>query len=123
MNKAKIMIVDDEADFAETLADRLLMRGYDMHVLTSPEGTLRELEKIRPDVLLLDLRLPGISSTEIMKSVPQISPNTKVILLTGHLDLERKIEGLNLESFPCLIKPIDIKELTGIIDSLRTEHV
>lgn len=122
MSKAKVMIVDDEADFAETLAVRLRMRGYDMHVVTSPADTLLILEEIRPDVLLLDLRLPGISGVEILMTVPQICQDTNVILLTGHLDLERQIEGLRLDSFHYIMKPIDIKELIEKIDTLSRGH-
>ena len=122
MSKPRVMIVDDEAEFAGTLAVRLRMRGYEMHVVTAPCDTMRMLEEIRPDILLLDLRLPGISGVEILMSARQACPDTKVILLTGHLDLEQTIEGLRLDSFHYIMKPIDIKELIERMDALSPCH-
>ena len=122
MSKPKVMIVDDEAEFAGTLAERLLLRGYDMHVVTSPLDTMRRLGEIRPEILLLDLRMPGISGAEILISVRQLFPETKVILMTGQMDLEQTIDGLRLDSFQHIIKPVDISELMGKMDTLRASH-
>lgn len=122
MSKTKVMIVDDEADFASTLAERLRLRGYEVHVITSPLDTMQMLEEIRPDILLLDLRMPGISGTEILISARQVFPDIKVIMMTGHLDLEQKINGLSLDSIPHIVKPIDINELMKKMDALKTIH-
>jgi DNA-binding NtrC family response regulator len=122
MSKAKVMIVDDEVEFACTLAERLLLRGYDMHVVTSPLDTMQQLEEIRPEILLLDLRMPGISGVEILTSVRRIFPETKVILMTGQMDLEQTIDGLRLDSFQHIIKPVNISALIEKMDSLLTSH-
>jgi DNA-binding response OmpR family regulator len=119
MNKAMVMIVDDELDFANTLASRLRLRGYETHVVLSPDQTIKIAESLRPDVVLLDLRLPGISGVEILMTIRQHCPGTEVILLTGHLNLEQTIEGVRLDSFHCILKPFDITELVEKIDSVR----
>jgi DNA-binding response OmpR family regulator len=122
MNKAKVLIVDDEHDFAATLAERLRLRHYDAHVVTSPGDTLSLVDRMKPDVVLLDLNLPGISGIEILMTLRNISPEVEVILFTGHMDLARTIEGLRLDSFHFIIKPFDIQELIEKIDRVSVKH-
>lgn len=122
MKKTTVMIVDDEAEFAGTLAERLSLRGYNMHVVTSPVDTMPMLAEIKPDILLLDLRMPGVSGQEILLDVRQLFPEIKIILMTGHMDREQTIAGVKLDSFPYIIKPVDIKELMGKMDALRASH-
>jgi len=122
MNRARVMIVDDERDFAGTLAERLRLRGYETHMVLSPHETMALAEEIKPDVVLLDLKLPGISGIEILMMLRHMSPPVEVILLTGHLDHEQTIEGLRLDSFHFIMKPFDIKELTEKIDVVSGKH-
>ena len=123
MNKARILIVDDEHDFATTLAERLRLRSYDTHVVASHIETLALVEKIKPDVVLLDLNLPGISGIEILMTLRNFSPEVEVILLTGHMDLASTIEGLRLDSFHYIFKPFDIRELIEKIETVSGKHV
>lgn len=123
MNKARVMIVDDEHDFAATLAERLRLRSYNAHVVVSHSETLALVDKIKPDVVLLDLNLPGISGIEILMTLRNVYPEVEVILLTGHMDLASTIEGLRLDSFHYLIKPFDLQELIEKIDTVRKKHV
>jgi DNA-binding response OmpR family regulator len=123
MSATRVMIVDDERDFATTLAERLRIRGYEAHVIHAPHEAIATAEEIQPNVVLLDLKLPGISGIEILMTLRHMSPRTEVILLTGHLDPEDAIEGLRLDSFHYLMKPFDIKELTDKIDAVSRKHV
>ena len=123
MNKPRILIVDDERDFAETLAERLRLRSYDAHVVISQNETLALVDKIKPDVVLLDLNLSGTSGIEILMTLRNVSPGVEVILLTGHMNLARTIEGLRLDSFHFIFKPFDIQELIEKIDTLKGRHV
>lgn len=118
MSKATVLIVDDEQDFATTLAERLRLRSYNARVVTAPGETLALVDELRPDVVLLDLNLPGISGIEILMTLRNVSPEVEVILLTGHMDIARSIEGLRLDSFHYIFKPFDIQELTGKIDAV-----
>ena len=122
MSRATIMIVEDELDFAATLAERLRLRGYDAKIVDSPNDTIRLIEELAPDVVLLDLKLPGISGIEILMMIRNMFPSVEVILLTGHLDHERAIEGLRLDSFHYVMKPFDINELTEKIDIVSGKH-
>ncbi len=123
MKKARVLIVDDERDFAATLAERLRLRCYDAHCVASHTETLALVENLMPDVVLLDLNLPGISGIEILMTLKNAFPDVEVILLTGHMDLARTIEGLRLDSFHYIIKPFDIAELISRIDAVSAHHV
>ena len=122
MNKPRILIVDDERDFAETLAERLRLRSYDAHVVISQNETLALVDKIKPDVVLLDLNLSGTSGIEILMTLRNVSPGVEVILLTGHMNLARTIEGLRLDSFHYIFKPFDIQELIEKINTVSAKH-
>jgi len=122
MNKPRILIVDDERDFAETLAERLRLRSYDAHVVISQNETLALVDKIKPDVVLLDLNLSGTSGIEILMTLRNVSPEVEVILLTGHMNLARTIEGLRLDSFHYIFKPFDIQELIEKINTVSAKH-
>ncbi|MBA4371651.1 MAG: response regulator [Thermodesulfovibrio sp.] len=122
MNKIKVLIVDDEHDFAATLAERLCLRSYDARIVVNACETLSLIDKIKPDVVLLDLNLQGISGIEILMTLKNVSPEVEVILLTGHMDIARSIEGLRLDSFHYIFKPFDIRELTEKIDAVTAKH-
>lgn len=122
MSKARILIVDDERDFASTLAERLRLRGYDTRALFSAEETLHVVEEMKPDVILLDLKLPGIWGIEILMTIREMAPSTEVILSTGHLDLERTIEGVRLDAFNYIMKPFALSELIEKIEKAMEQH-
>jgi DNA-binding response OmpR family regulator len=122
MRKSKVMIVDDEVEFAATLAQRLSLRGYETRVVHAPGETLAAAEEMKPDVVLLDLKLKGVSGVELLMAIRAFFPGLEVILLTGHLDLENTIEGLRLDAFSLIMKPFDIAELTEKIDAVGKRH-
>lgn len=122
MNKARILIVDDEQDFASTLAERLRLRSYDVHVVISQNETIALVDKIKPDVVLLDLNLSGVSGIEILMTLRNVYPEVEVILLTGHMNLASTIEGLRLDSFHYIFKPFDIQELIEKINTVSAKH-
>lgn len=116
MNKTKVLVVDDEVEFASTLAERLQLRGYDTKSVYCAEDTFAAVKSEPPDVILLDLKMPGMSGIEILMTVRTFAPDIYVILLTGHMDVEKEIEGISLDLFDYIMKPIDIKELIQKIE-------
>jgi len=111
VNKTKVLVVDDEVQCASTLAERLQLRGYDAKSVFCAEDTFAIVKSEPPDEILLDLKMPGMSGTEILMTISTFAPDIYVILLTGHIDVEKEIEGLSLYNFDYIMKPIDIKEL------------
>lgn len=116
MNKTKVLVVDDEVEFASTLAERLQLRGYDAKSVFSAEETFSAVKSDPPDVILLDLKMPGMSGIEILMTIRTFAPDIYVILLTGHMDVEKEIEGISLDNFDYIMKPVDIKELIKKIE-------
>lgn len=116
MNKTKVLVVDDEVEFASTLAERLQLRGYDAKSVYCAEDTFAVVKSEPPDVILLDLKMPGMSGIEILMTVRTFAPDIYVILLTGHMDVEKEIEGISLDNFDYIMKPVDIKELIQKIE-------
>lgn len=115
--RRRVVIVDDEREFAATLARRLELRGYEATAFTTAEEALAAAGSAPPDVVLLDLRLPGMSGMELLMTLRQLVPGVRVVLLTGHLDHEARIEGLRLDSFPYLMKPVVMDQLLAKLEA------
>ena len=117
MTKARVLIVDDEREFATTLSERLRLRGYEARAAFTAEEALGSVGASAPDVVLLDLNLPGVRGVELLMTLRQLLPHGEIILLSGHLDLAEKIEGVRIDAFGLLLKPVEMSELTGKIDA------
>lgn len=106
-----VLLVDDERDFLDTLVKRLRKRKLIVHGVTSGETALEELKTNPADILILDVKMPGMSGLETLRRVKQEYPFMEVIMLTGHASMEVALEGMDLGAFDYLMKPIDIDEL------------
>lgn len=114
-NPAKVLVVDDERDFAATLSERLKMREMGAAVVTSGEEALRVVEEDEPEVILLDLKMPEINGVEMLRMIHQGHPHVPVIILSGAAT-EKDIQAcLGYGAFACLQKPVDFKELVDVI--------
>lgn len=113
MIRSKLLLVDDEKDFILALAERLRLRDYDVRVATNGEAALSEVQKERPDIVLLDLKMPGMSGLEILKKIKAGDPSIEVIMLTGSISIDGKSgeEGRRAGAADYMVKPIDIEDL------------
>ena len=111
MNGFKVLFVDDEIDFLETLLKRMKKRGVDVTGVGSGEEALSFLNTNQVDVVVLDVRMPGMDGIETLREIKRRHPLIEVIMLTGHANLEVAIEGMELGAFDYLMKPMDIDEL------------
>lgn len=116
---AKILLVDDEREFAQTLSERLLMRDLGSAVAYDGESALAMLEEDEPEVMILDLRMPGIDGIEVLRRVKQTRPEIEVIILTGHGTEEDRATCMALGAFAYLNKPVDIELLTETLRRAR----
>jgi two-component system, OmpR family, response regulator CpxR len=108
----KVLLVDDERDFVTTLSERLQMRDVEPAVVYSGEEALSLLEEEIPEVMVLDLKMPGIDGIEVLKKVKAAHPAVAVIILTGHGSEKDRELCLSLGAFAYLEKPVDIDELS-----------
>jgi two-component system OmpR family response regulator len=112
MNMFRILVVDDEVDFLETIVNRLKKRKLDATGLTSGEEALALLKEQLFDVIILDIKMPGgMDGIEALREIKKIQPLVEVILLTGHASVETSIEGMKLGAFDYCLKPIKFEDL------------
>jgi DNA-binding response OmpR family regulator len=122
VSKARVLIVDDEREFATTLCERLRLRGYEAHAAFTAEEAIVAVDASAPDVVLLDLNLPGVRGVELLMTLRQQLPHGEIILLSGHLDLAEKIEGVRIDAFGLLLKPVELPELIAKIDAAQAKR-
>jgi DNA-binding NtrC family response regulator len=117
-NDTSILIIDDEERFATMLAKRLLLRGYNSTVMHDGESGLEALRQHAFRVVILDLRLPGISGEEVLDRVKKEQPDLPVIILTGHgNDIEREL-CMRLKAHAFLNKPVELSSLVKMFEQI-----
>ncbi len=113
----KILIVDDEKEFAATLCQRLTLRKYEVKEAHSGAEGLAALEDSAADIVLLDLKMPDMDGLEFLAVLRKKQPQTKVIMLTGHGSGEAGEQALTMGASAYLMKPVDFKELLTTIEA------
>lgn len=111
MKKFNVLIVDDEGEFREMISKILAKRELKVVSVESGEKALNVLEHSRIDVVLLDVKMPGIDGIETLQRIRSLKPLVEVVLLTGHASVESGIEGMKLGASDYLMKPIEIDPL------------
>lgn len=119
----KILLVDDEKDFVETLAERMRTRGMNVSTSTSAKDVLATVDIESFDAIVLDLQMPDMDGIEALKLIRAKNPNLQVILLTGHATVEKGIEAMKLGALDLLEKPTDIETLTEKIKNASTKKM
>jgi DNA-binding NtrC family response regulator len=117
MRKIKLLLVDDEEDYVRTMAERMELRDVGSRVALSGEEALRMVQEDAPDVMILDLRMPGINGMEVLDRVKQTHPHVQVIILTGHGSDREEREARRLGAFEYLQKPADTVRLLATVRS------
>lgn len=111
MEQCKVLLVDDETDFLETLTKRLKKRNLTLKGASTGEEALRLLSSEPVDVVVLDVRMPGMDGMQVLREIKKDYPLVEVILLTGHANVEVAITGMRWGAFDYLMKPAGIDEL------------
>ncbi len=111
MDGFNVLLVDDESEFLDTLVKRIKKRNVNAHGVASGEEALAFLNQQPMDVVVLDVRMPGMDGIQALREIKQRYPLIEVIMLTGHASLEVAIEGMELGAFDYMMKPIEIDEL------------
>jgi DNA-binding NtrC family response regulator len=109
--KMRVLVVDNEVEFASTLAERLRLRKVEAESVFFGEDALPAVSRFQPDVIILDLDMPDITGLEVLSQVKNVDPAIEVILLTGHGSFDAGITGMELGAFDYIIKPVDLAQL------------
>jgi DNA-binding NtrC family response regulator len=111
-----VLIADDEIEFASTLVARLRLRNFQATMTNSGKATLAAIEQERPDVLVLDLKMPDLDGLEVLASLQEKYPTLAVIILTGHGSFEAGRKGMELGAYDYIMKPVDLNLLLEKIE-------
>lgn len=116
---AKILVVDDEKDFVEMLSLRLEEVGEKVTPAYSGRECLDEMETKDFDVVILDIKMPGMDGIETLREIKKRFPLVEVVMLTGHGTTETAVEGMKLGAFDYLLKPADFEDLAAKLEGAR----
>lgn len=115
-NTFKILIADDEVEFASTLATRLEIRGYVTEIVNSGEQALEAISREVPDLLLLDLKMPDLDGLEVLAKLRENNKELQVIILTGHGSFSSGNQGMALGALDYIMKPVELSLLLEKIE-------
>ena len=120
MITTNIMLVDDEEPFVETMTKRLTKKGLNVVGAYSGHEALSKLESNKlVDVVILDVKMPGMDGIEALQEIKKRFPLIEVIMLTGHATVESAIDGMKLGAYDYLMKPCDIDQLLAKIQEAK----
>ena len=117
-DKIKVLMVDDEEQFRSTTEKILQRKGFETVLAASGEEAISKLKE-QPDVVILDIKMPGMDGIETLREIKKQFPLVEVIMLTGHGSTETAVEGMKLGAFDYLMKPADFSDLSTKLEGAR----
>ena len=111
LEEVRVLLVDDEVEFVDTLAKRMKKRKLTASLVNSGEDALEFLGQHPTDVVILDVKMPGIDGMQTLMEIKRQYPLIEVIMLTGHANVEVAIQGMEIGAFDYLMKPMAIDDL------------
>ena len=116
MKGSKILLVDDEVVFTTNMGKLLTNRGYKVTAVNSGDSAIQALEKENYDVVVLDLKMPGMDGLATLKEIKKLGLFTETLILTGHGSIDTALEAIKLGAYDYLTKPCEIDDLVGKIE-------
>jgi DNA-binding NtrC family response regulator len=119
----KLLLVDDEVDFLKSLSERLSLRDFEVTTASEGKQAIKAAKKGHFDVAILDLRMPGMDGTEVLKVLKDKHKWLEVVMLTGHGSVDSAVEAGKLGAFGYLEKPYDFDNLVGMLKDAYTARL
>ncbi len=113
----KVLLVDDETIFTRNISKLLKNRGYEITAVNSGDAAIRELEQNPVDVIVLDLKMPGMDGIATLKEIIKLGLFAETLILTGHGSIDSALEAMKLGAYDYLTKPCEIDELVAKIEA------
>ena len=114
-----ILIVDDDEKICWAFEQFLTDEGYNPIIANNAEEGLRQIESKRPDLVMLDIRLPGISGLDALQEIKKIDPQIQIVIMTAYDNVETTITAMRLRAFDFLPKPIDLDQVKAILNRVN----
>lgn len=125
MMKTRILIVDDEKEFVDSLSERLVIRNYDVTTSLNGKDAIEKVQGHDFDVVILDVAMPEMDGIAALREIKRIKPLTEIIMLTGHGTIESAVEGMKLGAYDYLMKPCETEDLVSKLNKAsqkKAEH-
>jgi DNA-binding NtrC family response regulator len=116
--KIRVLLIDDEKDYINSLSKQLTVRNYDVTAVYNGDEALNMIQKSSFDVIILDVSMPGKDGIETLRLIKKIDQLVQVIMLTGNVTVEKAIAGMKIGAYDFLMKPIRIDDLVNKIDEV-----
>jgi len=120
MPETRVLIVDDEEEFATTLAERMQNRGLHANAVFSGEAAVELVKSQSYDAIVLDLAMPGMDGIQTLKEMLTVNPDLQIIVLTGQATVAKGVEAVKEGAFEFLEKPVRLDDLVGKIDTAKS---
>jgi DNA-binding response OmpR family regulator len=117
-----ILVIDDEVEICSFLEDLLTPAGYTVYTASRPEEGLKKVEQLRPDVVLLDLKLPDMNGVEVLRRIKTFDDTIAVIMMTGFGTMESAMAAMRLGAFDYITKPFDLAHLRSLINDALAQR-
>jgi DNA-binding NtrC family response regulator len=114
--KIKVLLVDDEKDFIESLAERLQLRDFEVTTALNGNDAINLVQESDYDIIVLDVKMPGKDGIETLKEIKNIKQLPQIIMLTGHATVESAIQGMKLGAYDYIMKPTVTEDLIVLIN-------
>ena len=118
----RILVVDDELFVRELLLEFLSTEGYEVSLADSGEKAVKLMQTQPADLVLVDLKMPGIDGVETLKQMKKIAPDSLAIIMTGYPTIESSIEALRQGAYDYVVKPFKLNDLKSSIEKALREH-
>jgi DNA-binding NtrC family response regulator len=123
MSAVRVLLVDDEEELVATIQERLEMRGIVAEAVTTGHDALERIQGTQFDVVVVDLKMPGLTGMDIADVIRRRQPKTRVLLITGHGSGHGELDQLASRGYPILLKPFKIDRLIAMIhEALSNEE-
>jgi len=116
MKGSRILLVDDEVVFTNNMSKLLTSRGYRVSAVNSGDAAIRALEESDFDVVVLDLKMPGMDGLATLKEIKKLGLFTETLILTGHGSIDSALEAVKLGAYDYLTKPCEVGDLVDKIE-------
>src|SRR3989440_5727208 len=117
-NSLRILFADDEKSLQEFMRSELPRLGHEVTVCPDGKAAVKALEKSTFDAAILDLRMPGLTGIDVLEQLKQVSPDTEVIIMTGHASVETAIDAVRLGAFDYITKPCKLAQIETILNKV-----
>lgn len=118
MKRNSILVVDDNKDFADVFCDILRSNKYNAESCYGGEQALKKAEKTAFDIMFVDIRMPGMDGIETLRRIKKMSPDTRVIMMTGYSVDEMVHKAIEEDASDIIYKPFEIDKVLGLISQL-----